>query len=69
MFTRAVKTDAKLRLALAGPPGCGKSYTAQLLAHALAEGQGVAVIDTEHGSASKYEQHAGLQCFSTEICA
>lgn len=54
MFTRAVKTDAKLRLALAGPPGSGKSYTALSLAHALAEGQGVAVIDTEHGSASKY---------------
>src|ERR1051326_6849372 len=54
MFTRAVKTDAKLRLALAGPPGSGKTFTALSLAHALADGQGVAVIDTEHGSASKY---------------
>ena len=49
-----VKTDAKLRLALAGPPGSGKTFTALSLAHALADGQGVAVIDTEHGSASKY---------------
>ena len=54
MFTRAVKTDAKLRLALAGPPGSGKTFSALTLAHALADGQGVAVIDTEHGSASKY---------------
>jgi hypothetical protein len=54
MFTRAVKTDAKLRLALAGPPGAGKTFSALTLAHALAEGQGVALIDTEHGSASKY---------------
>ena len=50
MYTRAVKTDAKLRLALAGPPGSGKTFTALSLAHALADGQGVAVIDTEHGS-------------------
>ena len=50
MFTRAVKTDAKLRLALAGPPGAGKTFSALTLAHALADGQGVALIDTEHGS-------------------
>ena len=54
MFTRAMKTDAKLRLALAGPPGSGKTFSALTLAHALADGQGVALIDTEHGSASKY---------------
>ena len=54
MFTRAVKTDSKLRLALAGPPGSGKTFTALSLAYALADGQGVALIDTEHGSASKY---------------
>ena len=54
MFTRAEKTDSKLRLALAGPPGSGKTFTALTLAHALADGQGVALIDTEHGSASKY---------------
>lgn len=32
MFTRAEKIDSKLRLALAGPPGSGKTYTALTLA-------------------------------------
>jgi len=32
----------------------GKTYTALLLATALADGKGVALIDTEHKSASKY---------------
>ena len=37
MFIRAEKTNSKLRLALAGPPGSGKTYTALTLAHALAD--------------------------------
>jgi len=51
---RAVKFDSKLRMALAGPSGSGKTFTALTLAHALADGKGVIVIDTERGSASKY---------------
>ncbi len=51
---RAVKYDAKLRMALAGPSGSGKTYTALTLATALAGEKGVCVIDTERGSASKY---------------
>src|SRR5437879_6557046 len=53
-FQRAVKHEAKIRLALAGPSGSGKTYTALTLATALADGGNVAVIDTERGSASKY---------------
>lgn len=53
-FTKAVKHESKLRLALAGPAGSGKTYTALAVATALADGQGVALIDTERGSASKY---------------
>src|SRR5258706_185885 len=53
-FRRAVKHEAKLRLAVAGPAGSGKTYTALALACALAAGKPVAVVDTEHGSASKY---------------
>lgn len=53
-FTRATKHAAKLRMALAGPSGSGKTYSALAIATALAEGQPVAVVDTEHGSASKY---------------
>lgn len=51
MFKPAVKREAKLRLAIAGPSGSGKTYTALTLATALGK---TAVIDTEHGSASKY---------------
>lgn len=53
-FKRAVKTESKLRMALAGPAGSGKTYTALLLAASLADGKPFAVIDTERGSASKY---------------
>lgn len=51
-FTKANKTQSRLRLALIGPSGSGKTYTALTLAQHL--GQRVAVIDTERGSASKY---------------
>lgn len=53
-FQKATKRQSKLRLALAGPAGSGKTYTGLLLAHGLAKGGSVAVIDTERGSASKY---------------
>lgn len=54
IFHKAVKTEAKLRLAIAGPSGSGKTYTALSIGAALANGGRVAVLDTEHGSASKY---------------
>lgn len=52
MFERAVKRNAKLRFAICGPAGAGKTYSLLELAKNL--GGKVAVIDTEHGSASKY---------------
>ena len=51
-FRKAVKQDAKLRLALCGPSGSGKTYTLLRLAAEL--GGPVAFIDTERGSARKY---------------
>lgn len=54
MFKRATREQLKLRLALDGPSGAGKTYTALRFAFGLAEGGRVAVIDTEHRSASKY---------------
>jgi len=54
MFRQAVKAEAKLRMAITGPSGAGKTYTALAIATALAAGQSVALVDTEHGSASKY---------------
>ncbi len=53
-FKKAVKSEAKLRLAVTGPSGSGKTYTALAIATHLADGAGVAMVDTEHGSASKY---------------
>ncbi len=52
-FTKAQRKKAKLRLALTGPAGSGKTYGALLIAKGL--GGSVAVIDTEHGSASLYD--------------
>lgn len=51
-FKKAVKHESKLRLAIAGPSGSGKTYTALAVASGL--GSRIAVVDTEHGSASKY---------------
>jgi hypothetical protein len=53
-FKPAVKRNAKLRLAIAGIAGSGKTFTSLTLATALADGKPIALIDTEHGSASKY---------------
>lgn len=52
MFQRAVKFESRLRLAIAGPSGSGKTYTSLAIATAL--GGRIALVDTEHGSASKY---------------
>jgi hypothetical protein len=59
-FTKATKKAAKGRVALDGPSGSGKTYTALTMATTL--GDRIAVIDTEHGSASKY---ADLFSFDT----
>lgn len=52
MFTRAVKRQAKLKLAIAGPSGSGKTMSALRMAQAI--GKKIALIDTENGSASLY---------------
>jgi AAA domain len=52
MFRKAVKHGAKLRFAVCGPSGSGKTYTILQLATEL-DGP-IALLDTEHGSASKY---------------
>lgn len=52
-FRKASKDRAFLRMALAGPSGSGKTFTALNVGTRLAERR-VALVDTEHGSASKY---------------
>ena len=51
-FQRASKKQAKLRLALVGPSGAGKTMSALKIGSHL--GKKMAVIDTERGSASLY---------------
>jgi len=54
-FKKATKAQAKLRMAVFGPSGAGKTFTGLRVAKGLAGDTGrVAVIDTERGSASKY---------------
>jgi hypothetical protein len=59
-FKKATKRTARARVALIGPAGSGKTYTSLAIATHL--GKRIAVIDTEHGSASKY---AGIFEFDT----
>jgi hypothetical protein len=51
-FTKAVKSQAKLKMAITGTSGSGKTYTALRVARGI--GQRIALIDSEHKSASKY---------------
>lgn len=52
MFKKATKEKKKLRLAIDGPSGAGKTYTALALASGL--GERIAFIDSERGSARMY---------------
>lgn len=54
VFQKATKAQSRLRLALDGPAGSGKTYSLLSIAAGLAPKGRLAVIDTEHGSASKY---------------
>jgi hypothetical protein len=53
-FKKATKAAAKLRAAVFGPSGAGKTFTSLRMATGLGGGRPIAVIDTERGSASKY---------------
>jgi hypothetical protein len=55
VFARAVKRQAKARVALAGPTGSGKTWNGLVWATAL--GKRIAVVDTERSSASLYAPH------------
>lgn len=52
LFKKATRTQSKLRLALIGVSGSGKTYSSLAIATNL--GERIALIDTERGSASKY---------------
>lgn len=54
MFKKATRKQAKIKLAVTGASGSGKTYSSLRLAKGLANGKPIAVIDTENGSASLY---------------
>lgn len=60
-FNQASKEKSKLRLAIFGPSGSGKTYSALSIATGL--GSNIAVIDTEHKTASKYADR-----FNFKVC-
>lgn len=59
-FKKATKQQAKLRMAVSGPAGSGKTYTALSIGTAMGK---LALIDTERGSASKYADK-----FTFDVC-
>lgn len=61
MFKRATKSSIKIRLAISGASGSGKTYSALAIASHL--DSNIAVIDTEHGSASRYADR-----FNFDVC-
>lgn len=63
-FKKAVRKQARLRLALTGPSGSGKTLGALLIARGI--GGSIAVIDTEKGSASLYSDRASFDVMELE---
>jgi hypothetical protein len=61
MFQKATKQRRRLRAAVFGPSGAGKTYSSVAIASGM--GSRVAVIDTERGSASLYSDR-----FSFDVC-
>lgn len=61
MFKRATKSQIKIRLALSGASGSGKTFSSLAIASHISNK--VAVIDTERGSASRY-----ADLFNFDVC-
>jgi ABC-type dipeptide/oligopeptide/nickel transport system ATPase component len=68
MFTKATKEKIKVRLALSGASGSGKTYSALAIAELVEDiashlATPVALIDTERGSSKKYADK-----FNFDVC-
>lgn len=67
MFKKAKRTQAKIKLAVTGPAGSGKTFSALRLARGLVGIEGkIAVIDTENGSASLYSEQFDFDVLDLE---
>lgn len=66
-FKKATKFESKLRMAINGPSGSGKTFTSLTIASVLADYDGrIALVDTEHGSASKYASEFNFDVLELE---
>lgn len=65
-FQKATRAQLKARVALEGPTGAGKTWTALEWATVLAAGAPIAVVDTERGSASLYSDRFGFDVLTFE---
>lgn len=64
MFKKATRQQVKLKLAMCGPAGSGKTMSANRLARGLVGSEGkIALIDTENESASLYSDR-----FDFDVC-
>jgi hypothetical protein len=61
-FQKPQPLKAALKMALYGPAGSGKTFTALLLAEGLAHDKRVAFVDTEQGTAFYNQEVPGRQC-------
>lgn len=61
MFEKATKNQIKIRLAISGASGGGKTYSSLAIATHLAKP--IALIDTERGSSQKYADK-----FDFDVC-
>lgn len=57
IIEQAVITQARAKIAIVGPAGCGKTYTALVTARQL--GSEILVLDTENKTSSKYARQLG----------
>lgn len=66
LFQKAQRSQTKLRMAITGPAGAGKTLGALLIARGLVGEKGkIALVDTENASASYYSEKKEVGGFDT----
>lgn len=68
-FAKATKKRARLRMAIIGPAGSGKTFSALAVAQHLVPGGKIGMVDTERGSASKYADQFDFDVLELESFA
>jgi len=66
MFEKATKANKYIKLAITGPAGSGKTFSALQLAKGLTQNGKIALIDTENGSASLYASEVEFDVSNVE---